>query len=284
MMRSLLFVPADSPRKIEKAMACGADTVILDLEDSVAPQNKTAARELAAATLAAHRPQNTLIYVRVNALETGLTETDLASIMPARPDGLIQPKTETGGCVERLASMAAGSVPIIAIATETAKAMFGLGTYIGLAAGLQGIAWGAEDLSNELGAQDNRDKVGRLSEPYRMARTLCLYAARAAGVEPVDTVYVDFRNETGLEADCREAVRDGFTCKMAIHPAQVATINKAFTPSPDEAAQAERILSAFAEAGDAGVVAIDGKMYDIPHLNRARKLLERARQYGLVKG
>lgn len=280
-MRSLLFVPADLGRKIDKALMCGADMIILDLEDSVAPQNKPDARKLAAQVLARPRPEGTRVFVRVNALDTGLTADDLDAVIPGKPDGLIQPKTATGGCVEQLAAMAGSAMPIIAIATETARAMFGLGSYHKLKANLLGLAWGAEDLSNELGAQANRTPDGRLTEPYRLARTLCLYGARAAGIEPVDTVYVDFRNEAGLEADCIEAVRDGFTCKMAIHPAQIEVINRVFTPSPGQVEEANRIIEAFARADNAGVVGIDGKMYDIPHLNRSKKLMQRARQYGV---
>ena len=280
-MRSLLFVPADSERKIEKAMASRVDVVILDLEDSVAPQNKPAARALAAETLQRARsgPQ---IYVRVNALDTGLTSDDIAAVLPAGPDGIIQPKTETGACVEKLAGMMGTDMPVIAIATETATAMFGLNTYSDISSNLQGVAWGAEDLSNELGAQANRTADGLLTEPYRLARSLCLFGARAAGVEPVDTVYVDFRNQAGLERDCMDAVRDGFTCKMAIHPAQVEVINRIFTPSVQQVAEARSSIDAFADAGDAGVVGIDGKMYDIPHLHRSRKLLDRAKAYGVT--
>ncbi|WP_108882971.1 aldolase/citrate lyase family protein [Anderseniella sp. Alg231-50] len=280
-MRSLLFVPADSERKIEKAMTCNADVVILDLEDSVALQNKPAARALAAQTL--QRPRSgPQVYVRVNALDSGLTSDDVAAVLPAGPEGIIQPKTETGACVDKLAGMVGTDMPVIAIATETANAMFGLGTYTQVTANLKGIAWGAEDLSNELGAQANRTAGGSLTEPYRLARSLCLFGARAAGVEPVDTVYVDFRNQAGLEHDCMDAVRDGFTCKMAIHPAQVDTINRIFTPSAQQVAEARSIIDAFAGAGDAGVVGIDGKMYDIPHLNRSRKLLHRAKAYGVT--
>lgn len=280
-MRSLLFVPADSERKIDKAMVSGADVIILDLEDSVAPKNKPAARAIAAETLRRPRtgPQ---LYIRVNALDTGLTSDDIAAVLPARPDGLIQPKTETGACVEKLAALTGADMPVIAIATETAGAMFGLGTYSDLNANLRGIAWGAEDLSNELGAQANRTPDGLLTEPYRLARTLCLFGARAAGIEPVDTVYVDFRDQAGLEQDCMQGVRDGFNCKMAIHPAQVATINRIFTPSAEQVTEARSVIQAFAEAGDAGVVGIDGKMYDIPHLNRSRKLLDRAKSYGVA--
>lgn len=281
-MRSLLFVPADSERKIDKALASAADVVILDLEDSVAPQNKPAARALAAATLAGRRRHGQKLYVRVNALDSGLTREDVEAVLPGNPDGLIHPKTETGACVETLAGWAGIEMPIIAIATETAKAMFGLGSYGGLKASLRGLAWGAEDLSNALGAQANRDGDGNLTEPYRLARTMCLYGARAAGVEPVDTVYVDFRNEQGLITDCEQAVRDGFTAKMAIHPAQVDVINMVFTPSAQQIAEARKVIDAFAAAGDAGVVGIDGKMYDIPHLNRSKKLLERAALYKLA--
>ncbi len=280
-MRSLLFVPADSERKIEKAMASGVDVIILDLEDSVALQNKPVARTVAAETLQRSRT-GPLMYVRVNALETDLTTKDVAAIMPLSPDGLIQPKTETGSCVEKLAAMAGVDVPIIAIATETAKSMFGLGTYSQLNANLKGIAWGAEDLSNELQAQANRTPEGLLTEPYRMARSLCLFGARAAGIEPVDTVYVDFRNQAGLEQDCMQAVRDGFSCKMAIHPAQVETINRIFTPSAQQVAEARSVIDAFSKAGDAGVVGLEGKMYDIPHLKRSKKLLDRAKTYGVA--
>jgi citrate lyase subunit beta/citryl-CoA lyase len=166
-MRSLLFVPADSERKIEKALASAADVVILDLEDSVAPANKPAARELAAATLKQPRNAEQLAYVRVNALDSGLTAQDIEAVLPSGPDGLIHPKTETGACVETVAGMAGKAMPIIAIATETAKAMFGLGTYGGVNANLKGLAWGAEDLSNALGAQANRTSDGALTEPYR---------------------------------------------------------------------------------------------------------------------
>lgn len=280
-MRSLLFVPADSERKIEKALGSGADVVILDLEDSVAPANKSGARALAAETLQGPR-QGPKLYVRVNALDTGEMSDDIAAVLPAGPDGIMQPKTETGACVEKLAAMVGTDMPVIPIATETANAMFGLNTYGGLSANVQGLAWGAEDLSNELGAQANRSNDGFLTDPYRLARSLCLFGARAAGVEPVDTVYVDFRNQEGFERDCMDGVRDGFTCKMAIHPAQVEVINRIFTPSADQVALARSIIAAFTEAGDAGVVGIDGKMFDIPHLNRSRKLLARAKAYGVA--
>ncbi len=280
-MRSLLFVPADSEKKIARALGSGADTVILDLEDSVSPAAKPAARRLAAEVLASPRPATApRLFVRVNALDTGMTAADLEAVLPARPDGLMQPKTEGGGDVAELARLSGGAVAIIAIVTETARALFSCGTYDKSGPALYGMAWGAEDLSNDLGARSSRDAEGRLTEPYRLARTLCLAGARAAGVEPIDTVHVNFRDLIDLEAECAAAVRDGFAAKMAIHPAQVEIINRAFTPSPQAIAEAEAVVAAFAATGDAGVVAIDGKMFDIPHLKRAQKLLARVRDSG----
>jgi len=281
-MRSLLFVPADSERKIAKALSSGADVVILDLEDSVAPNAKPAGRRLAAEVLAAPRPSTgPLVYVRVNAFDSGLTGADLEAVMPARPDGLMQPKTQGGSDVAELARLSGGDVPIIAIVTETARSLFYCGTYDEAGPALQGMAWGAEDLSNDLGARSNRDADGALTEPYRLARNLCLAGARAAGVEPVDTVHVNFREFADLETECEAAVRDGFTAKMAIHPAQVEIINRVFTPSPEAVAEAQAVVDAFAGAGDAGVVAIDGRMFDIPHFKRAEKLLARAKALGI---
>ncbi len=280
-MRSLLFVPADSERKIEKALGSGADVVILDLEDSVAPAAKPEARKLATEVLSAPRlAAGPLLYVRVNALDSGLTGADLDAVMAVRPDGLMQPKTQGGKDVAALSRLAGGDIPIVAIVTETARALFHCGSYDEAGPALQGMAWGAEDLSNDLGARSNRDAAGALTEPYRLARTLCLAGARAAGVEPVDTVHVNFRDLADLEAECEAAVRDGFSAKMAIHPAQVEIINRVFTPSSEAVAEARAVVDAFVQAGDAGVVAIEGKMFDIPHLKRAEKLLKRAMGIG----
>ena len=280
-MRSLLFVPADSEKKIAKALASGADAVILDLEDSVSPAAKPDARRVAAEVLASPRPAGTpRLLVRVNALDTGMTGADLEAVLPARPDGLMQPKTEGGGDVAELARLSGGNLAIIAIVTETARTLFTCGTYDAAGPALYGMAWGAEDLSNDLGARSSRDADGHLTEPYRLARTLCLAGARAAGVEPIDTVHVNFRDLADLETECQAAVRDGFAAKMAIHPAQVEIINRVFTPSPEAIAEAEAVVAAFSAAGDAGVVAIDGKMFDIPHLKRAQKLLARIRGSG----
>jgi citrate lyase subunit beta / citryl-CoA lyase len=295
-MRSLLFVPADSERKIARGLASGADVVILDLEDSVAAANKPVARRLTAEVLARQRAKWPMLIVRVNALGSGLIEADLEAVMPAAPDGIMQPKTRGAEDVKALAAMAGGSgaggsgaggsepggagLAIIAIATETAGALFGIETYADAVPPLAGLTWGAEDLSNDLGAQASRDEEGRLSDPYRFARTLCLIGARAANVEPIDTVYVNYRDGEGLEAECRAAARDGFTGKMAIHPDQVEPINRLFTPAPEAVDRARRILEAFKAAGDAGVVGLDGEMLDRPHLARAEQLLARAVRYG----
>lgn len=271
-MRSLLFVPADSEKKIPKALASAADVVILDLEDSVALADKPKARSLACDILNSPR-SGPKLFVRVNALSSGLVGDDLDSVAAARPDGLLLPKSESGADVKRLIAMA--KLPVVAIATETAAAMFNLGTYGDCGPELLGLTWGMEDLAAALGAQSNRDAQGRATAPYELARALCLIGARAAGVEPVDGVYANFRDLSGLEAQCHDAVRDGFTAKMCIHPDQVAVINRIFTPSPQAIARAERIVQAFAAAGDAGVIGLDGEMLDVPHLKSAKALLAR---------
>lgn len=271
-MRSLLFVPADSEKKVPKALASPADVVILDLEDSVSLADKPKARALARDILSSPRGQAKL-FVRVNALTSGLLADDLAALAASRPDGLMLPKSESGADVKRLIAMA--GLPVIAIATETAAAMFNLGTYGDCGPHLFGLTWGMEDLAAALGAQTNRDAQGRPTAPYDLARTLCLIGARAAGVEPIDGVHANFRDLTGLEAQCRDAVRDGFTAKLCIHPDQVEIVNRVFTPSPEAVARAERIVKAFADAGDAGVIGLDGEMLDVPHLKAAKALLAR---------
>jgi len=271
-MRSLLFVPADSEKKLPKALAAGADVVILDLEDSVALADKPRARGHAREVLTSPRG-NAKLFVRVNALGSGLVEDDIAAVIPVKPDGLLLPKSESGADVKRLIAMAGLSV--IAIATETAAAIFNLGSYGDCGPHLLGLTWGMEDLAAALGAQSNRDAEGRPTAPYQLARTLCLIGARAAGVEPVDGVYANFRDLAGLETQCRDAVRDGFTAKLCIHPDQVDVVNRIFTPSPEAIARAQRIVRAFAEAGDAGVIGLDGEMLDVPHLKAAKALLAR---------
>ncbi|MBN8956048.1 MAG: CoA ester lyase [Rhizobiales bacterium] len=289
-MRSLLFVPGDSPRKMEKGMTSGADALIVDLEDSVGANNKAGARVTAAAFLKETIPQATRprIYVRVNALDTGLTDDDLDAVVGAKPDGILLPKAEGGASVTHLdakitarearAGIDEGHLKILALATETAAALFQAGTYGGSSPRLEGLTWGAEDLSAALGTETNRDAHGEFTEPFRFARTLCIAGAAAAGIPAMDTVYVDFRNDAGLRRECEEARRDGFTSKFAIHPAQIVIINDVFTPSPEAIAAAEGVIAAFAAQPGAGVVAIGGVMYDVPHLKRAQRLLSRARR------
>ena len=292
-MRSLLFVPADSTRKLDKAMTSGADALIVDLEDSIALDAKVPARESAAAFLrdAVPTAQRPYLMVRVNGLQTELTDADLDAIAPARPDAIMLPKAEGGASVvhadakltvrEAKCGLPDGHVKILPIATETAAAMFVAGTFAGASARLMGLTWGAEDLSAELGARANRDAQGRFLDPYRLARALCLVGAGAAGVPAIDTVFVDFRDSTGFRRECEEACRDGFAGKMAIHPAQVPIINEVFTPSAEAIAHARSIVDAFAAAPGAGVVAIGGVMYDRPHLTRAEQLLARSSSPGV---
>ena len=287
-MRSLLFVPADSPRKLEKGMVSGADALIIDLEDSIAVDGKAKARQSAAAFLkdvmpSAARPT---IMVRVNGLQTGFTDADLDAIAPAKPDAIMLPKAEGGASVihadaklavrEAQNALPDGHINILPIATETAAAMFLAGTFAGSSKRLIGLTWGAEDLSAELGAQANRDAAGHFLDPYRLARVLCLAGAAAAGIPAIDTVYVDFRNADGFRRECEDACRDGFTGKMAIHPAQVPIINEVFTPAEKAVEHARAVIAAFAASPGAGVVGIGGVMYDRPHLVRAQQLLARA--------
>lgn len=287
-MRSLLFVPGDSERKLEKSLTSGADVLLIDLEDSVALEAKPKARETATAFLAENRELQARprLYVRVNALDTGETDADLAAVMRAAPDGIMLPKSISGRDVQHLAAklavheaeqgLADGATRVIVVATETAASVFNLGTYAGSSPRLAGLTWGAEDLSADLGALGNRTADGRYSGPFWLARNLCLFGAVAAEAAPIDTVFTNFRDMDGLRAEALEALNDGFTGKMAIHPAQVPVINEVFTPSSEEIAKARRIFEAFAAAGNPGVVGLDGEMLDRPHLRRAEKVLARA--------
>ena len=286
-MRSLLFVPGDSARKLEKGMGSGADALIVDLEDSVALSAKEEARRVTAeflrqAKAQASRPR---LIVRVNALATGLTEADLDGVMAAGPDAIMLPKAVGGPDVAQLGAKLAvreaqfgledGATRIIAIATENARGVFALGTFTGASHRLSGLTWGGEDLSADIGAETNRRADGSYAEPYRLARALALLAATAAEVDAIDSVFTNFRDMEGLAAECREARRDGFVAKMAIHPAQVPVINEAFTPSAEAVAWARAVVQAFADQPDAGVVGVEGEMLDRPHLKRAERLLAR---------
>lgn len=288
-MRSLLFVPGDSERKLIKGFAAGADALIVDLEDSVAPENKAAARQLAGSFIAENRGRTTAaIYVRVNELGSGQADDDLAGVMAARPDGIMLPKCSGAADVEHLSTklrvseadngIADGATRIIPLITETAASVLAAATYRPHPR-LAGLTWGAEDLSAAIGARTARDDAG-YTDVFRLARALTLLAASAAEAAAIDTVFPDFRDEAGFRAECVAAERDGFTAKMAIHPAQVDVINDVFTPSAEAVARSKAIVAAFAAAGNPGVVAIDGKMYDRPHLRLAERLLARAARLG----
>jgi citrate lyase subunit beta/citryl-CoA lyase len=280
-MRSMLFVPGDSPRKFEKAGEGNASALVLDLEDSVVADRKVEARKLTRTMLGGRRNQQQL-YVRVNAFETGLTLEDLAAVMPARPDGIVLPKSRGGEDVRKLSlwldafEAAAGSTPgstrIVVVATETAEAMFGLGTYKDSSPRLAGLMWGAEDLAAALGATEN-SSGGVHHTPYRLARDLCLIGAAAAEVAAIDTVYTDIDNLAGLEQVTRAARRDGFSAKALIHPKHVDIVNAAFEPTDAEREWAEKIVAAFTGNPDLGTLRLDGKMIDRPHLRAARKVL-----------
>ena len=228
----------------------------------------------------AKRPR---LFVRVNGLTTGLTDADLDAVMRGAPDGLVLPKAEGGVDVTHLSAklavreaennLADGQTQILAIATETAKGVFALGTFAGCSHRLAGLAWGAEDLSADLGADTNRQEDGRFAEPYRLARALTLMGAAAAHTMAIDTVFTNFRHLEGLRAECETARRDGFAAKMAIHPAQVAVINAAFTPTPEAMVRARAIVAAFAANPAAGVIGLEGEMLDMPHLRRAMRTL-----------
>ncbi|PKQ05541.1 MAG: CoA ester lyase [Alphaproteobacteria bacterium HGW-Alphaproteobacteria-12] len=280
-MRSFLFVPADSEKKLAKGAGSGADALILDLEDSVALSNKERARHTAVDYLKNADRSGPKLVARINALDTPFWQADLEALIPAKPDMIVIPKTLAGGCVRKVGETidrlgGDKSIGLGCVATETAASLFTLETYKGAHPRLAFLTWGAEDLAAALGARDNRDERGNYTGPYALARTLTLVGAVAAGVAPVDGVWKDFRDEKGLEAEARAAARDGFTGKMAIHPAQITIINEVFTPSEDDLAQARAVIAAFDRAGDVGVVALDGVMLDIPHLKQAKALLARA--------
>jgi citrate lyase subunit beta/citryl-CoA lyase len=280
-LRSLLFVPADSERKLARGLESGADALILDLEDSVAAANRTTARQQAREFLEANRPGRIRRYVRINPLASGLALDDLAATVAGRPDGILLPKCVPEdvraldhylSAFEAAAGAQVGAIRIIAIATETPAGVFALGGYAGVSPRLEAMTWGAEDLSACIGGS-NRTIEGDYDGPYRLARSLCLLAASAAGVMPIDTIYTDFRDDEGLRTECVAARRSGFAAKMAIHPGQLTIINKAFSVSAAEREWAERVIAAFAANPDAGTLALDGKMIDKPHLVLARRLL-----------
>ena len=269
-LRSLLFVPGDRPDRMEKALGSGADTLILDLEDSVAPSRKKEARVAVAAFL--RRERALPLFVRVNPLGSGEEVADIAALADARPDALVLPKAEGIATVQRLVDMA-GPVPVLPIATETPAAIFELGSYRLRSELLLGLTWGAEDLPAAIGASTSREPDGRYTPPYETVRALTLFAAYAAAVPAIETVFPNFRDLDGLAAYAARGRRDGFTGMMAIHPAQVPAINAAFTPSEAEVAHARAVVAAFAASPNAGALSLDGRMIDAPHLKGARRVL-----------
>ena len=272
--RSWLFVPADSERKITKALDSEADAIIFDLEDSVAPAMKPVARDLLRNLL--KRSGGPQWWVRVNPLGSEFHKDDLELLGIADIQGIVLPKAESGEDVRQLAHRT-GNIPVHAIVTETPASLFGLLSYRDPSLPLAAMSWGAEDLSAALGASSKYDSDGDLSFTYRLARSLCLAGAVAAGAQPVDGVFADFKDEKGLKAEAEAARREGFTGKLAIHPAQVGPINAAFTPTASELEHARAIIEAFDAEPDAGVLSVDGRMVDRPHLVQARRVLDRAR-------
>lgn len=284
-LRSLLFVPGDSEAKIAKSGTVGADVLIFDLEDSVTAARRPEARKLVLDHLEAHAGDRaSLFYVRINPLDTPDALADLEAIMPGRPDGIVLPKARGAEDIAELSlvldqleaalGFAPESTRIIPVATETPAALFALGSYMLAGPRLAGMTWGAEDLSAAVGAIGYKEN-GQWTAPYQLARSLCLFAASAAEVAPIDTLHADFRDEAGLAEAAQRARRDGFTGMLAIHPAQVPIINTAFTPTPEEIAHAEAVVAVFDANPDAGVASLNGKMLDRPHLVQAQKILAR---------
>ena len=289
MLRSLLFVPGDSEKKLAKSTSTAADALILDLEDSVAPERTAVARVMVAEFLQAHpdRSQQQL-WVRINPLQTPEALADLVAVMPARPDGIMLPKPLNGlhaqqldhylSALESREGLALGSTRIIPVATEVPGALFDLQSYAGASSRLQGLTWGAEDLATAVGASSNRDASGEFTFTYKLARSLCLLASAHAQIQAIDTLSVDFKDMQALALDVQQACREGFSGKLAIHPDQVEVINQGFTPSAHDISHAQRIVDAFAQAHGAGAVQLDGKMVDKPHLTQALRLLNLSRK------
>jgi citrate lyase subunit beta/citryl-CoA lyase len=284
-MRSWLFAPGDSEKKMTKAADSAADIALFDLEDAVATVNKPMARDMVHAMLSDRGDGRERLWVRVNPLDGPHTLADLAAIMPARPGGIMLPKANGRGDVERLDhylsalevanGIAQGSTPVIALVTETAASMFRTGDYTG-APRLVAMSWGAEDLADSIGASANRNPDGSFGFTYELARSLCLLGAASAGVAAIETIQADFRDLDGLKERAERVCRDGFAGMLAIHPAQVDVINAAFTPSAEDLAHAQMIVDLFAANPGVGTIGYQGGMLDRPHLSRAQQLLRQA--------
>ena len=289
MLRSLLFVPGDSEKKLAKSISTSADALILDLEDSVSPDRTAIARSMVAEFLKAHSNRAQQLWVRINPLQTPLALHDLVAVMAGKPDGIMLPKPlnakdaqQLDHCLSALEvreGLELGSTRIIPVATEVVGALFDLQSYAGATPRLQGLTWGAEDLATALGATSNRNEQGDFTFTYQLARSLCLLASAHAEVQAIDTLSVDFKDMKALAADVQNARREGFSGKLAIHPDQVEVINQGFTPSANDLSHAQRIVDAFAQAQGAGAVQLDGKMVDKPHLTQALRLLQLSRKH-----
>ena len=289
MLRSLLFVPGDSEKKLAKSISTSADALILDLEDSVSHDRTAIARSMVFEFLKAHSNRTQQLWVRINPLQTPLALHDLVAVMAGKPDGIMLPKPlnakdaqQLDHCLSALEvreGLELGSTRIIPVATEVAGTLFDLQSYAGATPRLQGLTWGAEDLATALGATSNRNEQGDFTFTYQLARSLCLLASAHAEVQAIDTLSVDFKDMKALAADVQNARREGFSGKLAIHPDQVEVINQGFTPSAHDISHAQRIVDAFAQAQGAGAVQLDGKMVDKPHLTQALRLLQLSRKH-----
>ena len=273
-LRSLLFVPGDRPERFPKAVATGADALILDLEDSVVPERKAEARVAVRAWIEAPRDEDgPAVFVRINPIDSDDVAADLAALAGLALDGIVLPKAEGSDSVAMLLDRLPGDYVVLPVASETPAAVFQLGTFASVAGRLAGLTWGAEDLPASIGAVTAREEDGSYTDPYRVVRALTLFGAHAAGVPAIETVFPDFRNLEALAAYAARGRRDGFTGMLAIHPTQVAVINDAFTPSEAELAHARAVVAMFEANPGAGALQLDGKMIDAPHLKSARRLL-----------
>ena len=285
-IRSWLFVPGDSERKLQKGRENEADALILDLEDAVSNDRQAVGREMVRDFLSVHRDRSSQqLWVRINPLDTELSLGDLAAIIPGAPDGIVVPKVHSAAdinvlgnylsALEAISEQDVGSTKIICVATETASSLLKFHTYLeNVTDRLVGMTWGGEDLAAALGASDNKNPVtGQYDDPYLMAKSLCLVTARAIDVQPIGVVFINFRDLQGLEEECLRDRRAGFTGKIAIHPAQIEIINRAFTPTDAEISYAKKVVEVFEQNPNLGTVGLDGKMLDMPHLKQARNLL-----------
>jgi citrate lyase subunit beta/citryl-CoA lyase len=272
-LRSLLFVPGDRPERFPKAVATGADALILDLEDSVVPQRKPEARAAVRDWITAPRENGPALFVRINPIDSDEAAADLDALAGLSLDGIVLPKAEGAESVAMLLDRLPGDYLVLPVASETPAAVFQLGTFASVAGRLAGVTWGAEDLPAAVGAATAREEDGSYTDPYRVVRALTLFGAHAATVPAIETVFPDFRNLDGLAAYAARGRRDGFTGMLAIHPTQVAVINSAFTPTAAEIAHAEAVVAMFDANPNAGALQLDGKMIDAPHLKSARRLL-----------